>query len=142
MRIQVLYLDKLKFDAEKDLANKYLERISSSGRKIIDPIYLKQINFKELDQELDSDSFNILLDEKGRNLTTIKFTELIFESSKKRINFFIGNTDGFTEIMKKKANLLLSISPMTLTHSFATIILLEQIYRATTIKINHPYHKA
>lgn len=142
MRIQVLYLDKLKFDAEKDLANKYLERISSSGRKIIDPIYLKQINFKELDQELDSDSFNILLDEKGKNLTTIKFTELIFESSKKRINFFIGNTDGFTEIMKKKANLLLSISPMTLTHSFATIILLEQIYRATTIKINHPYHKA
>ena len=142
MRVQVLYLDKLKFDAEKDLANKYLERISSSGRKIIDPIYLKQINFKELDQELDSDSFNILLDEKGKNLTTIKFTELIFESSKKRINFFIGNTDGFTEIMKKKANLLLSISPMTLTHSFATIILLEQIYRATTIKINHPYHKA
>ena len=142
MRIQVLYLDKLKFDAEKDLANKYLERISSSGRKIIDPIYLKQINFKELDQELNSDSFNILLDEKGKNLTTIKFTELIFESSKKRINFFIGNTDGFTEIMKKKANLLLSISPMTLTHSFATIILLEQIYRATTIKINHPYHKA
>lgn len=142
MRIQVLYLDKLKFDAEKDLANKYLERISSSGRKIIDPIYLKQINFKDLDQELDSGSFNILLDEKGKNLTTIKFTELIFESSKKRINFFIGNTDGFTEIMKKKANLLLSISPMTLTHSFATIILLEQIYRATTIKINHPYHKA
>jgi 23S rRNA (pseudouridine1915-N3)-methyltransferase len=142
MRIQVLYLDKLKFDAEKDLANKYLERISSAGRKIIDPIYLKQINFKELDQELDSGSFNILLDEKGKNLTTIKFTELIFESSKKRINFFIGNTDGFTEIMKKKANLLLSISPMTLTHSFATIILLEQIYRATTIKINHPYHKA
>ena len=45
MRIQVLYLDKLKFDAEKDLANKYVERISFSGRKIIDPIYLKQINF-------------------------------------------------------------------------------------------------
>ena len=142
MRIQVLYLDKLKFDSEKNLANKYLERIKSSGRKVIDPIHLKQINLKELDQELGSGSFNILLDEKGKKLTTAKFTELIFESSNKRINFFIGNTDGFTEIMKKKANLLLSISPMTLTHSFATIILLEQIYRATTIKINHPYHKA
>ena len=47
----------------------------------------------------------------------------------------------FSDIMKKKADLLLSISPMTLTHSFATIILLEQIYRAITIKINHPYHK-
>jgi 23S rRNA (pseudouridine1915-N3)-methyltransferase len=67
---------------------------------------------------------------------------LVFESSHKKINFFIGNTDGFTEILKKKGNLLLSISPMTLTHSFATIILLEQLYRAITIKTNHPYHKA
>ena len=142
MKVQVLYLDKLKFDAEKTLAKKYLDRIESSGRKIIDPIILKQINLKEMDQELNSSSFNVLLDEKGKHLTTIKFTELVFESSHKKINFFIGNTDGFTEILKKKGNLLLSISPMTLTHSFATIILLEQLYRAITIKTNHPYHKA
>lgn len=142
MKVQVLYLDKLKFDAEKILAKKYLDRIESSGRKIIDPIILKQINLKEMNQELNSSSFNVLLDEKGKHLTTIKFTELVFESSHKKINFFIGNTDGFTEILKKKGNLLLSISPMTLTHSFATIMLLEQLYRAITIKTNHPYHKA
>jgi 23S rRNA (pseudouridine1915-N3)-methyltransferase len=142
MKVQVLYLDKLKFDAEKTLAKKYLDRIESSGRKIIDPIILKQINHKEMDQELNSSSFNVLLDEKGKHLSTLKFTELVFESSHKKINFFIGNTDGFTEILKKKGNLLLSISPMTLTHSFATIILLEQLYRAITIKTNHPYHKA
>lgn len=103
---------------------------------------MKQINHKEMDQELNSSSFNVLLDEKGKHLTTIKFSELVFESSHKKINFFIGNTDGFTEILKKKGDLLLSISPMTLTHSFATIILLEQLYRAITIKTNHPYHKA
>lgn len=142
MKVQVLYLDKLKFDAEKILAKKYLDRIESSGRKIIDPIILKQINLKEMNQELNSSSFNVLLDEKGKHLTTIKFSELVFESSHKKINFFIGNTDGFTEILKKKGDLLLSISPMTLTHSFATIILLEQLYRAITIKTNHPYHKA
>jgi len=142
MKVQVLYLDKLKFDAEKILAKKYLDRIESSGRKIIDPIGLKQINHKEMDQELNSSSFNVLLDEKGKHLTTIKFSQLVFESSHKKINFFIGNTDGFTEILKKKGDLLLSISPMTLTHSFATIILLEQLYRAITIKTNHPYHKA
>ena len=142
MKVQVLYLDKLKFNAEKILAKKYLNRIESSGRKIIDPIILKQINLKEMNQELNSSSFNVLLDEKGKHLTTIKFTELVFESSHKKINFFIGNTDGFTEILKKKGDLLLSISPMTLTHSFATIILLEQLYRAITIKTNHPYHKA
>ena len=84
---------------------------------------------------------NILLDERGQSLTTLEFAELLIESTHKKINFFIGDTNGFSDIMKKKADLLLSISPMTLTHSFATIILLEQIYRAITIKINHPYHK-
>ena len=40
------------------------------------------------------------------------------------------------------SNKQISLSKMTLTHSFAAIILLEQIYRSATIKINHPYHRA
>lgn len=141
MKVQVLYLDKLKFDAEKKLADKYLERIKLAGNKLINPIILKHANTSEIDQELITSSFNILLDERGQSLTTLEFAELLIESTHKKINFFIGDTNGFSDIMKKKADLLLSISPMTLTHSFATIILLEQIYRAITIKINHPYHK-
>ena len=141
MKVQVLYLDKLKFDAEKKLADKYLERIKLAGNKLINPIILKNANTSEIDQELITSSFNILLDERGQSLTTLEFAELLIESTHKKINFFIGDTNGFSEIMKKKADLLVSISPMTLTHSFATIILLEQIYRAITIKINHPYHK-
>ena len=141
MKVQVLYLDKLKFDAEKKLADKYLERIKLAGNKLINTIILKNANTREIDQELITSSFNILLDERGQSLTTLEFAELLIESTHKKINFFIGDTNGFSDIMKKKADLLLSISPMTLTHSFATIILLEQIYRAITIKINHPYHK-
>ena len=141
MKVQVLYLDKLKFDAEKKLADKYLERIKLAGNKLINPIILKNANTREIDQELITSSFNILLDERGQSLTTLEFAELLIESTHKKINFFIGDTNGFSDIMKKKADLLVSISPMTLTHSFATIILLEQIYRAITIKINHPYHK-
>jgi len=141
MKVQVLYLDKLKFDAEKKLADKYLERIKLAGNKLINPIILKNANTSEIDQELITSSFNILLDERGQSLTTLEFAELLIESTHKKINFFIGDTNGFSDIMKKKADLLVSISPMTLTHSFATIILLEQIYRAITIKINHPYHK-
>lgn len=141
MKVQVLYLDKLKFDAEKKLADKYLERIKFTGNKLINPIIFKHANINEIDQELVTSSFNILLDERGQSLTTLEFAELLIESTHKKINFFIGDTNGFSDIMKKKADLLLSISPMTLTHSFATIILLEQIYRVITVKINHPYHK-
>ena len=116
MKVQVLYLDKLKFDAEKKLTDKYLERIKFTGNKLINPIILKHTNTSEVDQELITSSFNILLDERGQSLTTLEFAELLIESTHKKINFFIGDTNGFSDIMKKKADLLLSISPMTLTH--------------------------
>ena len=96
---------------------------------------------KELELELATKNYNVLLDEKGKSLDTLEFANLVFENTPKKISFFIGGTDGFDEVLKRKADFLLSISPMTLTHSFATIILLEQIYRSITIKINHPYHK-
>ena len=141
MKIQIFYLDKLKFNAEKDLAKKYLERIEFSGKKLINPLIIKQINLKELELELAEKNYNVLLDERGKSLDTLEFANLIFENTQKKISFFIGSTDGFDEVMRKKGDFLLSISTMTLTHSFATIILLEQIYRSITIKINHPYHK-
>ena len=141
MKIQIFYLDKLKFNTERDLAEKYLGRIKFSGKKLVNPLIIKQINLKELELELAKKNYNILLDEKGKGLDTLEFANLVFENTPKKISFFIGGTDGFDEVMKKKADFLLSISPMTLTHSFATIILLEQIYRSITIKINHPYHK-
>ncbi|MGY9025681.1 MAG: 23S rRNA (pseudouridine(1915)-N(3))-methyltransferase RlmH [Candidatus Pelagibacterales bacterium] len=141
MKIQVLYLDKLRFKSEKILADTFLERIQGSAKKLIDPIITKQITIKEMDQELDKSNLNVLLDEKGKYLNSVEFADFIFNTSHKKISFFIGSTLGFSDKAKEKAGLLLSISPMTLTHSFATIILLEQIYRATTIKMNHPYHK-
>tara|TARA_B100000795_G_C22475795_1_gene314749 strand:- start:170 stop:598 length:429 start_codon:yes stop_codon:yes gene_type:complete len=141
MKIQVLYLDKLKFKSEKILADTFLERIQSSAKKIVDPIVAKQISIKEMEQELNKSNLNVLLDEKGKHFNSVEFADFIFSTSHKKISFFIGSTLGFSNETKEKASLLLSISPMTLTHSFATIILLEQIYRATTIKMNHPYHK-
>ena len=141
MKIQIFYLDKLKFNAEKDLAEKYLGRIQFLGKKLVNPLIIKQINLKELELELAEKNYNVLLDERGKSLDTLEFANLIFENTQKKISFFIGSTDGFDEIMRKKGDFLLSISTMTLTHSFATIILLEQIYRSITIKINHPYHK-
>ena len=46
-----------------------------------------------------------------------------------------------SETILKKADVVISLSKMTLTHSFAAIILSEQIYRSLTIKIGHPYHR-
>ena len=68
-------------------------------------------------------------------------SELIFTKVDKNLIFFIGSTDGFNHETLKYADLALSLGKMTFTHSFALIILLEQIYRSATIKMNHPYHR-
>jgi len=57
------------------------------------------------------------------------------------LKFIVGSTDGIQKGILEKSNKVISLSKMTLTHSFALIILLEQIYRSATIVSNHPYHR-
>jgi 23S rRNA (pseudouridine1915-N3)-methyltransferase len=144
MKIDIFYHDKFKFSFERDLSEIYLDRIKSIPKSIISSINCKKINTKELTKivtEYHQKSFFIFLDEKGKNLSSIKLSELIFSKVDKNLIFFIGGTDGFNHEILKYADLTLSLGKMTFTHSFALIILLEQIYRSATIKMNHPYHR-
>ena len=54
--------------------------------------------------------------------------------------FVIGGPYGLSDRVKKRADKLISLSPMTFTHEFARAILIEQIYRAKTISANTGYH--
>jgi len=60
----------------------------------------------------------------------------------KKINFLIGDTDGVSSDIKEKADLVLSLSPLTFPHELARLILIEQIYRAISISNNSPYHRS
>ena len=57
----------------------------------------------------------------------------------KAIAFCVGGADGFSGAFREKADLLLSLSPMTLPHELARVMLLEQLYRAFTMLAGHPY---
>ena len=144
MKIDVFYHDKFKFSFERDLSIIYLDRLKSIPKSIISSINCKKINTKELIKivtEYHKKSFFIFLDEKGKNLSSIHLSELIFSKVDKNLIFIIGGTDGLNQEILKYADLTLSLGKMTFTHSFALIILLEQIYRSATIKMNHPYHR-
>jgi len=54
--------------------------------------------------------------------------------------FAVGPADGWSDAARKRAQLLLSLGPMTLAHSLARVVIAEQIYRAYTILSGHPYH--
>jgi 23S rRNA (pseudouridine1915-N3)-methyltransferase len=79
----------------------------------------------------------VVLDERGKDLTTIQFAELLTSETA----FVIGGPDGLDAQVKKDAGMLLRLSSLTLPHALAQVVLLEQIYRAATLLVGHPYHR-
>ncbi|MBL7544671.1 MAG: 23S rRNA (pseudouridine(1915)-N(3))-methyltransferase RlmH [Bdellovibrionaceae bacterium] len=92
---------------------------------------------------LKPEDFLVLLDEKGQALTSMKFSEhlnRILNSGKKQVYFLIGGPYGVSDEIKMRASLKINLSPFTLNHLVAQVVLLEQIYRGFTILKNLPYH--
>ena len=83
----------------------------------------------------------VLLDPAGRALNSQAFTELVrrAEDEGRDLVFFIGGHHGLPEEWKPRADLLISLSPMTFPHELARAMLTEQIYRAFTSLRGHPY---
>ena len=88
--------------------------------------------------ELPKNGHVVALDERGRDLTTVQFAELL----KRETTFVIGGPDGLDESVKRQATSLVRLSSLTLPHALAQVVLLEQIYRAATLLTGHPYHRA
>ena len=80
---------------------------------------------------------NIILSPDGKLIDSFEFAKF-FEHS--NVNFFIAGAYGFEDEFKKKGTLI-SLSPLTMSHKIAKLVLFEQIYRGLSIKNNHPYHK-
>jgi len=92
---------------------------------------------REQDLSPPKSSYVVVLDERGKDLTTAQFSTLL----KKETSFLIGGADGLSQAAKEKAQLLLRLSALTLPHALAQVILLEQLYRAASILTGHPYHR-
>jgi 23S rRNA (pseudouridine1915-N3)-methyltransferase len=93
---------------------------------------------------VEKDDFVVLLDERGRELTSPELAEFISakqQAGVKRLAFVIGGFAGVSEAVRQRANYQLSLSRMTLTHELARVILTEQIYRGFTLLAGLPYHK-
>jgi 23S rRNA (pseudouridine1915-N3)-methyltransferase len=85
-----------------------------------------------------------VLDERGQLFDSLKFAKWIERltiDSPHGISFVVGGDVGFDDTVRKRADKLLALTPMTLPHQFARVILLEQVYRACTLMRNIPYHK-
>ncbi|MEW6129446.1 MAG: 23S rRNA (pseudouridine(1915)-N(3))-methyltransferase RlmH [Acidobacteriota bacterium] len=155
MKLQFIWIGKTKNAAIRELANDYLERLKKYCRVEITELRdrddaggvklrLIEKEGEEILQHLEADAFLIALDERGREMTSQQFAEF-FEKHRlagtKQLTFVIGGHLGLAEKVKKRANLTLALSRMTLTHELARIFLLEQAYRAFAILHGSPYQK-
>ncbi len=159
MRIIIAAVGKLKSGPETELADRYAKRATQTGRalglKAIEVIEIRESRADEPAKRMLEEAIAIanvippgaavvLLDIKGENRDS---DQLAAQLSAWRANdspavvFIIGGADGFAPSLRDKANLRLSFGAATWPHQLVRVMLLEQIYRATTILTGHPYHR-
>ncbi|WP_428087573.1 23S rRNA (pseudouridine(1915)-N(3))-methyltransferase RlmH [Candidatus Thioglobus sp.] len=109
----------------------------------------KNINqIKDLEGELiikatKDSSLIIAFDEHGQQHTTKKIAQNLndWQQNGQNVCLIIGGADGLSDAVKAHVNQLWALSNLTLPHSMARLLAVEQIYRAHSLLTNHPYHR-
>lgn len=83
----------------------------------------------------------VVLDERGKLLSTEGFLRLLQGWEGEKVAFLVGGAEGHKEAVREAADFLLSLSPLTLQHELALLVLMEQLYRVLTLRAGHPYHR-
>ena len=158
MKLVICAVGRLKAGAERDLAERYLRRATDlspklglSGPSLIelpegsarDEVTRRRQEWSGLATRSDG-AVRVALDERGRAKTSAEFASALtqhHENGAKALAFLIGGADGLSPEALEAAHEIISFGAITLPHQLVRIVLLEQIYRALTIRLGHPYHR-
>jgi 23S rRNA (pseudouridine1915-N3)-methyltransferase len=123
---------------EAELVERYLKRIAWPTRVTELPDRGGTV------PPLPTSSIAIVLDERGEALSSTRLAKRLEawrDSGKREARFLVGAADGHDETQRASADLLLSFGPATWPHLLVRAMLAEQLFRATSILANHPYHR-
>ncbi|MEX0841637.1 MAG: 23S rRNA (pseudouridine(1915)-N(3))-methyltransferase RlmH [Xanthobacteraceae bacterium] len=159
MRIVVAAVGRLKQGPERDLAERYRKRAVDAGRNIglrgIEIIEIRESRAREAEKRMIEESIalaqvipdgaiKLVLDAHGENLDSLAFAARLGrwrDGGRASAIFLIGGADGMSASLRDQADMRLSFGLATWPHQLMRIMLLEQIYRATTVLAGHPYHR-
>jgi 23S rRNA (pseudouridine1915-N3)-methyltransferase len=98
---------------------------------------------EQLLAKLRDDEQVVLLDERGKQMTSQSLAEQLsnWQSDGRNLAFVIGGPDGVSNACKARANFKWSLSQLTLPHGLARVLFAEQMYRAWSLQMGHPYHR-
>lgn len=102
----------------------------------------RRVESAALMQKIKVDDYVILLDERGRELSSPALALQLegWRASSRRIVLVIGGAYGVNDDVRSRADLIWSLSPLVFPHQIVRLLLVEQLYRAHTILEKHPYH--
>jgi 23S rRNA (pseudouridine1915-N3)-methyltransferase len=146
MKYKLLALGSLKGGPEKQLFEHYVKRITldfSVHELIPKKHYTKEDEGSLILSHLSFTDYVIALDEKGKDISTRSFFEILENRSLqfKGCVFIIGGADGLSKTVTERCHMLISFGKMTWPHMLVRALLAEQLYRCQQIKNNHPYHR-
>lgn len=138
MKLHIIARGRLGRSPEGELVARYLDRINW-------PVRMTELPDKGGRMPASTPgSVSVVLDERGESLSSMQLAKRL-EGWRDRgvpeARFLIGAADGHEEDVRAGADLLLSFGPATWPHLLARVMLAEQLYRATAILANHPYHR-
>src|SRR6267142_3816160 len=159
MRLIVAAIGRLKAGPERELAERYRERVAKAGRAVglrdIEIIEIRESRAQDAARRVLEESIalaNIIperaaivaLDERGENLDSNSLTGAFKtwrDAGRPAAVLVIGGADGLGAELKQRADLTLAFGAATWPHQLVRIMLMEQLYRAVTILAGHPYHR-
>jgi 23S rRNA (pseudouridine1915-N3)-methyltransferase len=139
VRLHIIARGKIGRSAEADLVDRYLKRISW-------PTKVTEMPDKGgvVPPVTDTPCRTIILDEKGEQFGSVDFAKLLEkwrDGGVRETRFLIGAADGFDDKDRGNADQLIAFGRATWPHMMARAMLAEQLFRATSILANHPYHR-
>lgn len=104
---------------------------------------ITQVEEAKIKSAINKGSHCIALDRTGKTLCTKTLAKQLqtWHDNQQSICFIIGGPEGLSDAFLQSADTIWSLSAMTLPHPLVRIVLAEQIYRAWSITVNHPYHR-
>ncbi len=158
MRITIAAIGRLKAGPERELADRYLDRIGKAGRALGLSVTVREFPESRAatattrkEQEAAAllsaapqGSVLVALDEGGKASDSRTFASQLAkwrDNGAADLTFAIGGADGLGDPVLKDASLRLAFGAMTWPHQLVRLMLAEQIYRAVTILSGHPYHR-
>lgn len=159
MKLIVACVGKLKRGPELDLVQRYEKRLAGSGKaqgitdirtielpesRASDTATRKRQEADALRSALGDGTPFITFDERGKPIDSRAFAKLIGDAADNgtaQLGLIIGGPDGLDKTLREEARRVVSFGALTMPHQIVRALVMEQVYRTSTILAGHPYHR-